>query len=802
MTPPQTSSYMRKLALSVFIMRRFAKTFGWLAVLAMGFGSAQGFSLLGPLPAQTPGADQWQDPIIGWALAYFTDIGTPKNLGEEYRRNTPVMYYACDANFLDYFGSNGVAAVDGAFAIFNGLTNVSTYSDDLSEFPDDSRQVNYEAQFLGLLDLRTETMRLIIENLGLAQPERYTWGIHTRFLPPGTTCPFGEEYLIVQRNFDPVLGTPSSQLISSPYVNDTLYTYQIIEVCTGPNPLAVAEPFPVDPTAHIFTSVAGSDGDVAFPNMGFVNFITPFGAYLTSLTRDDVGGLRYLLSTNTVNFESSGPNTLVQSTNTTAQLLFTSNLTLFAAQALTNTDAALQALYPGLLLAAPATNIFTVLRVTNLTAYFTNFPWDPALTFPHLVLATNVTLVPQTLFVHFYANLEVVTFTNGVWNAALVNDITGLIRPNFMTVQTASVTSPPYGIAGFSTLVTNFSTRTILTNEVSGEFVLLPTNVCGLAIFYPLITNVVSSTNTIVATNAGGIINTNPIGATNVSGQSFSQNFITSATNHVFVSDQIICTSSNTALYQGVERLTFIRRDFDSLLGQLFYPVTNTYILNSITNNAIVPQTVQRIVTYPDFLFTAQDLAGGPGAPPIPPMEARGINFNPNNRGTNLAGPGTIEPAAVGPSTIFVFNKVGPDFVNLGLTDTNAFLTQLSQTALAVWGSFDGTTNPPIVYPNGASIADLENQLLIQITPRNLPPGALGLSYSVQMQSQGQTADWQAPYAWSLAPGSAGLPPGLSLSSSGLISGIPTQSDDFDFTIEVTDADGRTLDRSFDINIP
>ena len=42
----------------------------------------------------------------------------PKNIGEEYRRNTPVMYYTFDANFLDYFGSNGVAAVDSAFTHF------------------------------------------------------------------------------------------------------------------------------------------------------------------------------------------------------------------------------------------------------------------------------------------------------------------------------------------------------------------------------------------------------------------------------------------------------------------------------------------------------------------------------------------------------------------------------------------------------------------------------------------------------------------------------------------------------------
>jgi hypothetical protein len=29
-----------------------------------------------------------------------------------------------------------------------------------------------------------------------------------------------------------------------------------------------------------------------------------------------------------------------------------------------------------------------------------------------------------------------------------------------------------------------------------------------------------------------------------------------------------------------------------------------------------------------------------------------------------------------------------------------------------VWGSFDGSANPPIVFPNSTSLQDLENQVL------------------------------------------------------------------------------------------
>ena len=36
------------------------------------------------------------------------------NLGEEYRWNSPVLTYSYDETFLNYFGSNGVVAVEKA----------------------------------------------------------------------------------------------------------------------------------------------------------------------------------------------------------------------------------------------------------------------------------------------------------------------------------------------------------------------------------------------------------------------------------------------------------------------------------------------------------------------------------------------------------------------------------------------------------------------------------------------------------------------------------------------------------------
>lgn len=59
----------------------------------------------------------------------------------------------------------------------------------------------------------------------------------------------------------------------------------------------------------------------------------------------------------------------------------------------------------------------------------------------------------------------------------------------------------------------------------------------------------------------------------------------------------------------------------------------------------------------------------------------------------------------------------------------------------------------------------------VVVTTASLPTGTVGSAYAVQMQASGGTA----PYHWS----ATGLPPGLSLSSSGLLSGTPTSAGAF-----------------------
>ena len=81
-------------------------------LLAISSTRVNAFSLLGP-------NEPFMVPQLGYAQP--GDIGGPMNLGQEYRWNVPVLTYAFDQSFLDYFGSNGVAAVESAIGILNSL---------------------------------------------------------------------------------------------------------------------------------------------------------------------------------------------------------------------------------------------------------------------------------------------------------------------------------------------------------------------------------------------------------------------------------------------------------------------------------------------------------------------------------------------------------------------------------------------------------------------------------------------------------------------------------------------------------
>ncbi len=85
--------------------------------------------------------------------------------------------------------------------------------------------------------------------------------------------------------------------------------------------------------------------------------------------------------------------------------------------------------------------------------------------------------------------------------------------------------------------------------------------------------------------------------------------------------------------------------------------------------------------------------------------------------------------------------------------------------------------------------------IFLTITPSTLPGGTVGTVYSQTCTASGGTG----PYAFTIQSGS--LPPGLMLSSSGVISGTPTTIGSYTFTVGVVDAGGRTGSRTYTIVI-
>ncbi|RMF97489.1 MAG: hypothetical protein D6727_05475 [Gammaproteobacteria bacterium] len=108
------------------------------------------------------------------------------------------------------------------------------------------------------------------------------------------------------------------------------------------------------------------------------------------------------------------------------------------------------------------------------------------------------------------------------------------------------------------------------------------------------------------------------------------------------------------------------------------------------------------------------------------------------------------------------------------------------------------TTAIDYVFNTASPIVPEDGVMPLDIDPLNLPDGVTGSSYPAQqLTATGGTP----PYSWQLFGGS--LPPGLSMDSSGLISGTPTDAtgSPYSFTVEVTDANLNATTAAFEIAV-
>ena len=509
-------------------MLQFAKKLILVLFVVAGVKQAGAFSLTGPL-------EGWQVQGLGYGMnttvvSSGTEDTGPKNLGEEYRWNTPVLVYGFDPTFLAYFGQNGVDAIEAAIKILNDLPPASQMSADLHEFPLDTRRYNYQAAALRIRDIKSWTLSILLEAAGLSVPERYAFTLRGRTLVGPIPV-----YVTLKRNFDPVTLEPSN------YINGTLFTYTISQTRAVPaDPFDAWEPIPisVDPyqaTPSTVAAYVGMFGGASDPR-GTAVLFNP-GIFYTGLTRDDAGGIRYLLQKGNVNVENVASNSIAAFSNGGGGSIGTGS---------------------------------------------GGLPW------------------------------------------AVVGTTVG---------QGTGAPAAGGGVPG---------------------------------------------------AGAGGVTGTNVI---------------------------------DLAPRPGVDKLTFVRADFDSLLGT-FLRRTNVVFSDSyVTNNFIRSQLVQRAITQPDILFSAADLGLDPAGTPY--LFNRTLGFQNNEAlnstpgGTALGGPGVVNsPVEI------TFSKIGPWFLNIGGGGET-----LASRGL-VWGSYDSSTNAPIVFPSGTSIKELERVVLTQgggVNPWQIP---------------------------------------------------------------------------------
>jgi hypothetical protein len=248
--------------------------------------AAFSFSLLGP-------AGPWQTAQLNYGNG--GDFEAPMNLGEEYRWNTPILTYAFDPTFINYFGTNGIAEIEQAIKILNDLPPASQMSDAyLNSLPLSTMGQNPQAAALGLFDIKTEVLSELIRYMGLAIPEEFVFCLRSRTVIANNTA---TNYAVLMRNFDPFTFTPTN------VVNGNTYDYAIFDSNTGGPPNYDAEEVP-----FFFSTVASAN-----------EFSLATGTFFNGLTRDDVGGLRYLYRTNNFNNETLLANvSLVTFTNTRA----------------------------------------------------------------------------------------------------------------------------------------------------------------------------------------------------------------------------------------------------------------------------------------------------------------------------------------------------------------------------------------------------------------------------------------------------------------------------------------------------
>ena len=168
---------------------------------------------------------------------------------------------------------------------------------------------------------------------------------------------------------------------------------------------------------------------------------------------------------------------------------------------------------------------------------------------------------------------------------------------------------------------------------------------------------------------------------------------------------------------------------------------------------------------------------------------------------------GTITPSAVTVTVVPAVAGTGPSGTAPGLavtvvsgsTERVTFRvpkTVSVSTPTAYLVTIAGTTTTGNAFVSANSSALTLNPVLGILTLSPLPAGTVGTNYTDTLTATGGSGTYTS---WSVSAGT--LPGGLSLSSAGVISGLPTTAGTSSFTAKVTDSISGTATKAFSLTI-
>jgi len=234
-------------------------------------------------------------------------------------------------------------------------------------------------------------------------------------------------------------------------------------------------------------------------------------------------------------------------------------------------------------------------------------------------------------------------------------------------------------------------------------------------------------------------------------------------------------------------------------------PLSTTFVngtqLTAAVPGSLITNTGSASVTVVNPASTASNAL----AFSINPVPVGGPLITSLSPGSTMAGGATFTLTVLGSNFLSsggIFTA-GPTVQWNGAPLVTSFVsvTQLTAIVPATLIATTGNANITVLNPGGGvsnsavfTIGATSSSVTIT-APLILPLGAVGTFYSQSLSATGGTP----PYSWSLVSGA--LPPGLSLSKSGQISGTPTSAGTLSFALKVADSASANATQTFGLTI-